>query len=77
MNYDAPKQLTTYLHRIGRTARAGRDGRAITFVTDYDRAILKQVRRQTTFVTDYGWAILKQVRRQASFVMPYDGAPKS
>ena len=43
VNFDAPKQLATYLHRIGRTARAGRDGRAITFVTDDDRAILKTI----------------------------------
>ena len=33
----------TYLHRIGRTARAGAAGRALTFVEDQDRALLKQV----------------------------------
>ena len=37
----APQE--TYLHRIGRTARAGAAGRALTFVEDNDRALLKQV----------------------------------
>lgn len=32
-----------YLHRIGRTARAGAAGRALTFVEDCDRGLLKQV----------------------------------
>ncbi|MFH0961556.1 MAG: DEAD/DEAH box helicase [archaeon] len=32
VNYDFPDDLDTYIHRIGRTARAGKEGRAITFV---------------------------------------------
>ena len=44
VNYEAPRTLATYLHRIGRTARAGRNGRAVTFVGDADRTLLKQVR---------------------------------
>ena len=32
VNYDAPEDAATYLHRIGRTARAGRSGIAVTFV---------------------------------------------
>ena len=32
INYDMPTSATTYVHRVGRTARAGRRGRAITFV---------------------------------------------
>lgn len=43
INYDAPRTLEDYLHRIGRTARAGAAGRALTFVEDKDRALLKQV----------------------------------
>lgn len=34
INYDVPQDPLTYFHRIGRTARAGRDGQAITFVTE-------------------------------------------
>lgn len=44
INFDAPSSLESYLHRIGRTARAGAAGRALTFVLDSDRSLLKQVR---------------------------------
>ena len=37
VNYDVPKQAEDYVHRIGRTARAGAKGRAITFVSPKDR----------------------------------------
>jgi ATP-dependent RNA helicase DeaD len=33
INYDMPNDIETYLHRIGRTARAGASGKSITFVT--------------------------------------------
>ena len=32
INFDAPKQYEDYIHRIGRTGRAGNSGRALTFV---------------------------------------------
>ncbi|KAH9985378.1 DEAD-domain-containing protein [Russula compacta] len=41
INYDMPTQLAQYLHRVGRTARAGRKGRSITLVGEADRKILK------------------------------------
>ena len=43
INYDAPPALSAYLHRIGRTARAGRAGRAVTFADDSTRSLLKDV----------------------------------
>ena len=36
VNYDLPKNQKDYIHRVGRTARAGKSGRAVTFVTQYD-----------------------------------------
>ncbi|KAA8910861.1 hypothetical protein TRICI_004049 [Trichomonascus ciferrii] len=43
INYDMPKTFDIYLHRVGRTARAGRKGTSITFVgeSSADRAIVK------------------------------------
>ncbi|MBD5221771.1 MAG: DEAD/DEAH box helicase [Bacteroidales bacterium] len=36
INYDVPHEAEDYVHRIGRTARADRDGKAVTLVTDKD-----------------------------------------
>ena len=43
VNFDMPKTYEIYLHRVGRTARAGRKGTSITFVgeSNQDRAIVK------------------------------------
>ncbi|GAU27184.1 hypothetical protein TSUD_107750 [Trifolium subterraneum] len=43
INFACPRDLTSYVHRVGRTARAGRAGSAITFVTDRDRSLLKAI----------------------------------
>ena len=40
LNYDMPQNLEEYVHRIGRTARMGRDGTAMTFVTEWDFEML-------------------------------------
>jgi ATP-dependent RNA helicase DDX47/RRP3 len=36
INYDIPGNSKDYVHRVGRTARAGKSGKAITLVTQYD-----------------------------------------
>lgn len=41
INYEAPQSLEIYLHRVGRTARAGRSGRAITLAAESDRKVVK------------------------------------
>lgn len=45
INYDLPMEAETYVHRIGRTARAGADGEAISFCTGADRAYLRAIER--------------------------------
>jgi ATP-dependent RNA helicase DeaD len=40
INYDMPGNLEEYVHRIGRTARMGRPGTAITFVSEWDFQLL-------------------------------------
>jgi ATP-dependent RNA helicase DeaD len=44
-NYDIPHDVESYIHRIGRTGRAGKKGMAITFSTPHDRAFLEQIER--------------------------------
>ncbi|KAF7884545.1 uncharacterized protein EAF02_004881 [Botrytis sinoallii] len=39
LNYDISQDSKTYIHRVGRTARAGKSGHAISFVTQYDLEI--------------------------------------
>ena len=43
VNYDVPRDAEDYVHRIGRTARAGREGRAVTFVNEKDRLALRSI----------------------------------
>ena len=37
INYDCPYKITNYIHRIGRTGRAGKKGTAITFLEEKDK----------------------------------------
>lgn len=43
INYDVPRDAEDYVHRIGRTARAGRNGRAVTLVGEKDRYALRNI----------------------------------
>ncbi|CAG0891892.1 unnamed protein product [Cyprideis torosa] len=45
MNYDIPTHSKDYIHRVGRTARAGRSGRAITMVSQYDVELYLRIER--------------------------------
>jgi len=45
INFDLPVEAETYVHRIGRTARAGADGDAISFCSAEDRAYLRAIER--------------------------------
>ena len=45
INYDAPKDAEDYVHRIGRTARAGRSGQAITLIGEDDFKALHNIER--------------------------------
>jgi ATP-dependent RNA helicase DeaD len=47
MNYDIPYDTESYVHRIGRTGRAGRNGDAILFVTPREKGMLRAIERAT------------------------------
>ncbi|EGC31006.1 hypothetical protein DICPUDRAFT_157190 [Dictyostelium purpureum] len=43
INYNMPNTLAQYIHRVGRTARAGMEGKSCSFITENDRKILKEI----------------------------------
>ena len=45
INYDLPEEPESYVHRIGRTARAGKDGMAIAFCDSSERNLLRDIER--------------------------------
>lgn len=45
VNYDVPEAAETYVHRIGRTGRAGRTGIAVTLATPEDRGSLRDIEK--------------------------------
>lgn len=49
INIDVPLEKESYVHRIGRTARAGKSGKAITFVTPYEDRFLNDIEEYIGF----------------------------
>lgn len=47
VNYEVPREKEAYVHRIGRTGRAGREGVSLTFFTPKEQYRLKQIERLT------------------------------
>jgi ATP-dependent RNA helicase DeaD len=47
VNYDIPYDTETYIHRIGRTGRAGRKGNAILFISPRERRMLRSIEQAT------------------------------
>ncbi|MGP1590818.1 MAG: DEAD/DEAH box helicase [Prevotella sp.] len=45
LNYDVPHDVEDYIHRIGRTARADRDGEALTLISDEDMFYFQQIEK--------------------------------
>jgi ATP-dependent RNA helicase DeaD len=70
INYDLPEDPEAYVHRIGRTGRMGKDGRAIAFVTpeqggrltDIECFINKQI--EEDFIDGFQAYTPREVRRQ-------------
>jgi ATP-dependent RNA helicase DDX56/DBP9 len=48
VNFDFPRTLRDYIHRIGRTARAGRSGVALSFVVEKEKPLLKEIEEHQT-----------------------------
>ncbi len=67
INYDFPQDEEYYVHRIGRTARAGRDGAAFSFIVGRDRYKLKDIQRYTkTQIARKDLPTLKDIEERSS-----------
>ena len=45
INYDLPQVPEDYIHRVGRTGRAGKEGSALTFLTNNDRSMWREIQK--------------------------------
>jgi len=54
VSYDLPEDADTYVHRIGRTGRAGKEGTAITFVAEWDLDAWEQIRSSVNAPVEEG-----------------------
>ncbi len=65
INYDIPDTADAYIHRIGRTGRAKRTGKAFTFITENDKDMVKtieKIMKQTlsrNYIEDFDYAVPK------------------
>ncbi|CCW66979.1 unnamed protein product [Phytomonas sp. Hart1] len=47
INYSLPDRVEDYIHRVGRTARAGAEGKAVNLMSQYDIVLLQKIEQQT------------------------------
>ncbi len=64
INYDVPLKRETYVHRIGRTGRAGAEGSAITFVTSREERYMDEIEKYVGFEIAVGDKPTKELVNQ-------------
>jgi ATP-dependent RNA helicase DeaD len=84
INYDIPEDASIYVHRIGRTARMGKSGRAITFVTREEGKLLTDVEKlinKQVLSYDPPWLVRREPRPEelvaAAAAAPTATAPEA
>ena len=65
INYDCPGTIEDYVHRIGRTARAGQTGTSHTLVTEEDATIGKTVQQLVSLLEKSGQEVPEDLRTLA------------
>lgn len=74
VNYDLPKQADVYVHRIGRTARGGQKGTAISLVEAHDALLLGRIERYLDAQLDR--RVIEGLRPQYKFPSTKKSKPK-
>ena len=77
VNFDLPNVAESYVHRIGRTARAGNQGVAISFCAPDERGLLRDIERlikQSVPALD-GYGAPREERRTQNAPRPHNGQP--
>jgi ATP-dependent RNA helicase SrmB len=74
VNYDLPKQADVYVHRIGRTARGGQKGTAISLIEAHDALLLGKIERYLDAQLDR--RVIEGLRPQYKFPSTKKSKPK-
>ena len=73
INYDLPQDVESYVHRIGRTGRANREGTAYSLVTPKDFSMLKQIQKVTkSAITQKPVPTAEQIKKKKFSNMVYE-----
>jgi len=86
INYDIPNTVDAYIHRIGRTGRASKNGEAFTFTLPEDRGIIKRIEKvlnhriESRQIDDFDYKDFDQNQQtntiSRSYRRPFDKKPK-
>ena len=81
INYDLPRSPADYIHRIGRTARAGKSGTAISFISHEEQAHFKLIERRSDIRLQResikGFELTGEVPKKVKGLAPVKGKGKS
>ncbi|MCK4971590.1 MAG: DbpA RNA binding domain-containing protein, partial [Thermoplasmata archaeon] len=72
VNYDIPEDPESYVHRIGRTSRMGRKGKAVTFVTSNELHLLEAIERWANTKIDLQQLPQSSKRDRVRYITDYD-----
>lgn len=73
INYHVPLQMENYIHRIGRTARAGRKGVVINFITERDEAFLEKLNTMTKSGSEFDLSSAPEFKKAPKIKLSADG----
>ena len=81
INFDLPRSTDDYIHRIGRTARAGKSGMAISFIDHEDEAHFRLIEKRSNIKLEReqieGFELLGETPKKEKGKEPVKGKGKS